>query len=271
VTLELPTWKESMRPALSWSDGFLYVDMPGLPGSPLHVHYLEAYCRAGAHDRAWDETVIPHTTRVTRSLRDGSALWLCDTLADGVIARHAVRAVEGGVIFGVTAHNPTRRSSELHWAQPCLRLGEFAGCAGDSDPDAILPRVFIFLDDHPTFLPTQPWATEARYTPGQVWRASDVQPEDVNPRPLSPLVPSRGIIGCLSVDGEWVAVTAWQPLHELFLGIYHCIHADFHIGGLAPGETKRATGRLGLFHHRETGARAGQIEVSVLHSLVSSW
>jgi hypothetical protein len=254
----------------------LHVDMPGLPGSPLHVHYLEAYCRAGSHDRVWSETVIPHTTRVTRTLHDGAALWLRDTLADGVIVRHVVRAVEDGVIFGVTAHNPTGHSSEVHWAQPCLRLGEFAGCAGDPDPHAILPRVFIFLDDHPAFLPTHPWATEARYTPGQVWRAPGVPPQDVNPRPLSPLVPSRNIMGCLSADGEWLAATEWQPLHELFLGIYHCIHADFSIGGLAPGETKRATGRLDLLHrddYRGSGgeARRNQIGDSPLRSFLSSW
>jgi hypothetical protein len=154
--------------------------------------------------------------------------------------------MEDGVSFRVEAFNPTARRSELHWAQPCLQLGRFAGCAADPDPRAILPRVFIFLDDRPVFLPTQPWATEARYTPGQVWRAPTVPPEDVNPRPLSPLIPSRGLIGCLSADGAWTVTMAWEPYHELFLGIYHCIHADFHIGGLAAGETKRAAGRLEL-------------------------
>lgn len=235
-----------MPPSLSWSNGFLRVDMPGLPGGPLEIHYLEAYCRAGAHERDWNDTVIPHTTRVNRARRDGSALWLRDTLADGVIVRHAIHAVEGGVAFAVEANNPTSARSEVHWAQPCLRLGPFAGCAADPDPHAILSHVFIFLDDRPAFLPTHPWATEARYTPGQVWRALTIPPEDVNPRPLSPLIPSRGVMGCLSADGAWLAATAWEPYHELFLGIYHCIHADFHIGGLLPGETKRAAGRLYL-------------------------
>jgi hypothetical protein len=61
-----------MRPVLDWSNEFLRVDRPGLPGGPLEINYLEAYCRAGAHDRDWRETVIPHTTRVTRARRDGS-------------------------------------------------------------------------------------------------------------------------------------------------------------------------------------------------------
>ncbi len=234
------------KPTIQWSDGFLYVDFPELPGDPLEILYLEAYCRAGAHDRDWGETVIPHTSRVTRRLRDGSALYLRDTLADGVVVHHAIYATEASVRFYVEAHNPTDRPSAVDWAQPCLRLGRFAGCAGDPDPHAILPRVFIYLDDKPAFLPTQPWATEARYTPGQVWRAPDIAPEDVNPRPLSPLIPSSSRIGCLSADDEWTIVTNWQPLHELFLGIYHCIHADFHIGGLAPDEKKTAGGSLSL-------------------------
>jgi hypothetical protein len=235
-----------MHPALSWASGFLRVDMPGLPGSPLEILYLEAYCRAGAHDRDWRETVIPHTTRITRARRDGSALWLRDTLADGVVVHHAITAVEDGVRFRVEAHNPTASPSEVHWAQPCIRVGRYAGCAGDPDPDAVLPNCFITLDDRRAFLPTQPWATEARYVPGQVWRAPGVPPEDVNPRPLSPLIPSDGVIGCRSADGEWVVTTWWEPYHELFLGIFHCIHADFHIGGLAPGATKHARGRLDL-------------------------
>jgi hypothetical protein len=37
---------------------------------------------------------------------------------------------------------------------------------------------------------------------------------------------------------------AWQPYQELFLGVASCIHSDFRIGGLAPGETKEIRGKI---------------------------
>ena len=40
--------------------------------------------------------------------------------------------------------------------------------------------------------------------------------------------------------------TAWDKTHELFEGVYVCLHADPHVGGLAPGETKRIRGKLYL-------------------------
>jgi hypothetical protein len=37
---------------------------------------------------------------------------------------------------------------------------------------------------------------------------------------------------------------AWEPYQELFLGVITCIHSDFRIGGLAPGETKQIHGKI---------------------------
>ena len=50
---------------------------------------------------------------------------------------------------------------------------------------------------------------------------------DVNPRPLNPLTPSNGLIGCSSRDEEMILATASEPYQELFQGIYHCIYSDF--------------------------------------------
>ena len=70
-----------------------------------------------------------------------------------------------------------------------------------------------------------------RYTPGQVWCPEDVSRNDVNPRPLSSLVPSNGLIGCFSGDGKQLMATAWEPYQELFQGVIVCLHSDFRIGG----------------------------------------
>jgi hypothetical protein len=73
-----------------------------------------------------------------------------------------------------------------------------------------------------------------------------VDRDDVNPRPLSPLVPSNGLIGCVSSDGKQILATAWEPYQELFQGVIVCLHSDPRIGGLAPGGTKTIRGKIYL-------------------------
>jgi hypothetical protein len=84
------------------------------------------------------------------------------------------------------------------------------------------------------------------YIPGQVWCPEGVSRDDVNPRPLNPVVPSSGLIGCVSADGKEILATAWEPYQELFQGVIVCLHSDFRIGGLEPGESKTARGKIYL-------------------------
>jgi len=93
-------------------------------------------------------------------------------------------------------------------------------------------------------MPTKDWETKARYTPGQVWAAPGVKGEDVNPRPLNPHSPSNALIGCFSKDGKVLLAAAFDPYQELFQGVIHCLHNDFRLGGLNPGETKKVHGKL---------------------------
>src|SRR5262249_31974080 len=95
-------------------------------------------------------------------------------------------------------------------------------------------------------LPTTPWARSALYTPGQVWCPKGVSRDDVNPRPLSSIVPSNGLIGCVSADGKELVATAWEPYQELFQGVIVCLHSDFRLGGLNPGESKTIRGKIYL-------------------------
>ncbi len=67
---------------------------------------------------------------------------------------------------------------------------------------------------------------------------------DVNPRPVSALVPSNGLTGAFSQDERWILATAWEPYQELFQGVITCMHSDFRIGGLKAGETKTIRGKL---------------------------
>jgi hypothetical protein len=217
-----------------------------LPGE-IRINYLEAYCRPNSTDADWvKHTVIRHTNHFVSLNADANLLRLRDVLADGVTVEHLITAREDEVDFRLTAHNPGPRRSEAHWAQPCVRLSAFMGFDEKSAGDATdyLSRCFIFLDGKATRLPTRNWAAAARYIPGQVWCPAHVPRTDVNPRPLSPLVPDNGLIGAFSADEKMIFATAWEPYQELFQGVARCLHSDFRLGGLQPGERREIRGKI---------------------------
>lgn len=227
---------------ITWADNYLTVRGEDLPGEEMKILYLEAYCRAGSADRDWHETVVPHRTELVSASDDQREIKLRCTVADGVVVDHVITASADEVDFRLTAHNPTEQRSEVHWAQPCIRVDRFTRRKqGD-----YLPNCFVFVDGALTRFPFEPWATTARYTPGQVWCPRGVPRGDVNPRPLSDVVPSNGLIGCYSADGKKIMATAFEPYQELFQGVIVCVHADFRLGGLQPNETKQIHGKLYL-------------------------
>ena len=245
----LPFFASAAEPkplGISWEKNFLTI-RGDFPGDEIKIMYLEAYCRPGSTDREWGQTVIPHKAEELPTKKNDGSIHLMDTLADGVMVRHVITPGKDEVDFQVTATNPTDKVSEAHWAQPCIRVDKFTG-AGKADARTLVPayarKCFIFLDGKLTRLPTEPWADKARYIPGQVYSPMDVDRNDVNPRPLSKLVPSSGLCGCYSADEKQIMAVAWDPYQEIFQGVIACIHSDFRIGGLKPGETKKIHGKL---------------------------
>ena len=231
---------------IAWKDRYLTISGE-FPGKVVQIHYLEAYCRAGSTDRDWSDTVIPHTSRLVAASEDHRRLEIEDRLEDGVIVRHVIQAGRDDVRFSVTATNPTDRVSAAHWAQPCMRVDRFTGTDPEQSRELYPPyikRCFLMVDGKLTRLPTKPWALRARYEPGQVYVPAHVNRQDVNPRPLSELVPSSGLTGCFSADESMILAVAWEPYQEVFQGVITCMHNDFRIGGLRPQETKRVEGRL---------------------------
>lgn len=232
--------------SIQWDKNFLTVH-GHFPGEKVSIHYLEAYCRPGSTDRDWGRTVIPHKTELVSPSDDRRMIRLRDQLADGVVVEHTITAGKDEIDFQLIAHNPTDKTSEAHWAQPCMRVDSFTGNS-NADARALHPeyirQCFLFIDGKLTRLPTTPWADKARYTPGQVYCPKEVDRNDVNPRPLSKLVPSSGMCGCFSADEKMILAIAWEPYQEIFQGVIACMHSDFRIGGLAPGETKKIRGKL---------------------------
>jgi hypothetical protein len=232
--------------SLDWRKEILTIRGAHLPGGAVEILYIEAYCRPGSTKREWKQTVIPHKTDLIESAPDGRLIRLRSRLEDGVVVDHEIRAGRDEVDFRVVATNPTGTESQAHWAQPCIRVDRYAGVKMEHASEAYLPRCFLYVDGRPVRMPTTPWARTAVYTPGQVWCPERVSRDDVNPRPLSPIVPSNGLIGCISADGQELLATAWEPYQELFQGVIVCLHSDFRIGGLKPGQTKTIRGKIYL-------------------------
>jgi hypothetical protein len=228
------------RLRIAWKDNFLTITGPDLPGGKMQILYLEAFCRPGSTKRQWDQTTIPHKTRLISAAQDGTQLVLESKLEDGTVFRHEIRAGVDEVNFQITASNPTDKPSQVDWAQPCVRVGPFTG----GDKVTYLHKCFILQNGKLARMPTAHWATEAVYTPGQVWCPKGVSRDDVNPRPLNPDVADCGLIGCFSADEKKICAVAFEPYQELFQGVIACIHSDFRVGGLAPGETKKIHGKL---------------------------
>ena len=235
------------RLALKRERNLLTISGERMPG-PVTINYLEAYCRPGSTTRDWrTHTVIPHQSTIVSASADGASLRIRDQLADGVVVEHTITARTDEVDFRLVAHNPTGQASQAHWAQPCVRIDQFTG-GTKADALALVPayvrQCFLFIDGRLTRLPTEPWATAARYTPGQVYCPAHVDRDDVNPRPLSSLAPSSGLCGAYSADGRQILAMAWEPYQEIFQGVIACLHNDFRIGGLAPGESKTIRGKI---------------------------
>lgn len=227
---------------LEWKDSMLTLHAPELPSRKVEIWYLEAFCRSGSTDRAWKETVIPHTTRLLHVEGDGQSLRLESVVEHGVRVIHDIRIVENGVAFAIVVKNESDEAVDVDWTQPCMRVGEFTGL----EQEEYFSRCFIYTAAGQVMLDKLPRTEVARYRGGQVYVPRGVSLDDVNPRPISKEVPVNNLIGCVSEDGRWILATAWDATQELFQGVIKCIHADPRIGGLKAGEEKRIAGRVYL-------------------------
>ena len=227
--------------AIGWTNNLLTVTAENVPGGKIEIWYLEAFCHSGAHDRDWRDTVLPHKTRLISASPDGKRLEFLTTVAPSVEMRHVATAARDEINFDFTLANRGEHPVDLQWFEPaCIRVAAFTG----SDQEHYTGKSFIFTARGLTTLDQVRRTEAALYRGGQVYLPIWTQSQDANPRPISLDHPVNGIIGCFSADNRWLLATASDKTHELFEGVYVCLHSDPFVGRLGPGETKTARNKL---------------------------
>ena len=226
---------------LSWTNNLLTISSPSLPGGKLDIWYLEAFCHKGSTHRDWGKTTLPHKTVLLSA--EPRHLRFRTTVKPEVEMLHDVRAGDDEVEFQFQFKNLGPQPVDLEWFQPaCIRVDRFTGL----NQTNYTARSFIFTARGLTTLDKTRRAEEALYRGGQVYVPKGINLADVNPRPINLDQPVNGLIGCFSADGKYLMATASDSTHELFEGVFVCLHSDPRVGGLAAGEIKRVRSKLYL-------------------------
>lgn len=206
----------------------------------MDIWYLEAFCREGSTKQDWGKTTIPHKTRLLEADADGKRLKLLTTVQDVEMA-HVLQAGDDEVDIQYEMENKGKDFAPIEWFQPaCIRVERFTGCQQSN----YTAKSFIFTERGLTTLDKTRRTEEALYRGGQVYVPMGINLDDVNPRPLCHDSPTNGLIGCFSADNKYLLATAFDSTHELFEGVYVCLHSDPHIGGLKAGERRRIRGKI---------------------------
>jgi hypothetical protein len=223
---------------LHWKDNILTISGKDLPGGKMDILYIEAFCKTGSTNREWNETTIPHKT--TALLEEDNHIQLKSTVHPNVEVIHDILSHKDAVEFNLTLHNKGDKTIDLDWFQPCIRVDQFT----NRKQENYIDKCFIFTKQGLTTLDKTRRTEEGFYKGGQTYVPAGINLKDVNPRPISPDQPSKGLIGCFSGDNKYIMATAWDHYQELFQGIFVCIHSDPRVGGLKPGEVKKLRGKI---------------------------
>jgi len=235
-------WSDTVKALeVSWTNNLLTVAGAGLPGGKLEVWYLEAFCRSGAWGRDWRETTLPHRTTLTWADPQRHHLKFVTTVEPEIEVMHEIHAAKDELDLHFQLTNKGHQRVDLQWFEPaCIRVAAFTGC----EQSNYIARSFIFTERGMTTLEQLRRTTNALYLGGQVYLPGNIDARDANPRPICNDHPINGLIGSFSADNRWLLATASGRTHELFEGVYVCLHSDPRVDGLEPGETKKLRSKI---------------------------
>ena len=230
--------------SLAWDKEMLTIRGAHLPGGAVEVWYIEAYCRPGSTTSRLEADGHPpqdRTGRVGRR-RPAHPAPIAAGRWRGRRPRDPGRAGRGRFPGG--RDQPDRRRNRRPTG-PSPASGSIATRVRRRSmrPKPTCRAASSMSTAGRCGCRRRPGPARRVYTPGQVWCPEGVSRDDVNPRPFSPIVPSNGLIGCVSADGKELLATAWEPYQELFQGVIVCLHSDFRIGGLKPGRVEDDPGQ----------------------------
>ncbi|MFO1461113.1 MAG: hypothetical protein U1G08_17125 [Verrucomicrobiota bacterium] len=233
----------AQSPSLTWTNNLLTWTDSRLPGGKIEIWYLEAFLRSGAHDREWGQTVVRHKTELGFAAPDGRDLRFRTRVEPDLDVVHRVRLADDGLQPEFALTNRGAAPSPVQWFQPaCIRVARFTG----ADQMGYLEKSFVFTPKGLTLLRNLKRTSEARYRGGQVFLPPWTDAADANPRPIAGNSLTNGLIGCFSADGRWILATASDHTHELFEGVYVCLHSDPKIAGVPPGGNLRIRQKIYL-------------------------
>src|SRR5690606_16217213 len=129
-------------------ENMLTISGPNVPGGKIDTWYLEAFCRKGSTNRKWEDTVIPHTTRLVSANADKSHIQLESAIDGGVTVTHDIQARGDCVEFDLVITSTSDAPADIEWAQPCMRVNGFTG-RGKED---YISSCFIITEDGPVML-----------------------------------------------------------------------------------------------------------------------
>ncbi|HLH52126.1 MAG TPA: hypothetical protein VKY92_00705 [Verrucomicrobiae bacterium] len=228
-------------PVISWTNNLLTMRDARFPEGKLEIWYLEAFCKSGAWNREWSQTTLRHKTTLLSAEPGGHRLEFLTLVNPGIEVRHQVQAGPDELDLEFEFRNRGNMKVDLQWFEPaCIRVGSFTGC----NQTNYISRSFIFTENGLTTLDHLRRTTNALYEGGQLYLPSWVLPSDANPRPISLDHPINGLIGCFSSDNRWLLATATDRTHQLFEGVYVCLHSDPRLDGLAPNQVKRRHSKI---------------------------
>ena len=206
-----------------------------------HHHPIVNWHGPTGEGRLWHEWTTNDTDSAELD-RDAQSTELGLTFIQGIWYRVLIDHVEQGLDLKFTAKNISDRTWHHVVGVPCL------GHPSDAFRDPDLERTYAVIQDELTLLKdTHRGTGDPRRTHYSIdgekpihYCAASFWGE------LSDTVLSSGSILRISDDGQFTIGTSWERVAEIWdnQDQHGCVHSNFLLGDLAPGETKSVRGRV---------------------------